>query len=73
MRSPSHEHQLHIYDSSGEEQQTQDGWQRELSRIYAYIEPRLAPDDRALVLRAFGLDEQSRKQMWLEMACAGDN
>jgi len=60
---------LHEYDANGEEQQIQDGWQRELSRIYAYIEPRLAPDDRALVLRAFGLDEQSRKQMWLEMAC----
>lgn len=64
---------LHEYDSRGEEIQIQDGWQRELARIYAYIEPRLAPDDRALVLRAFGLDEISRKQMWLEMSCpSGD-
>jgi hypothetical protein len=45
------------HSDSAIEQQEQDSWMRELSRVYAYLEPRISPDDRPIVLRAFGLPE----------------
>lgn len=59
---------MHSAEASAEQQQ-QDMWQKELERVYQYLEMHITPDDLPLVRNAFGIGEKSRKQQWAEMAC----
>lgn len=68
--------ELRQYDDRGEEiseqEQMQEALRKDAHRIFAYLERHIAPSDVDTVKYLMGIDEVSRKQMWAEMACAGE-
>ncbi len=55
-------------DDARQEQEMAEALQRDAHRIFAYLERHIAPADVPTVKYLMGIDEISRKQMWLEMA-----
>lgn len=53
-------------------QEQRDPWERELSRVYAYLERHIPPDDQPLVRKAFGLPVLLTDPRQIEMAVIGD-
>lgn len=52
---------------SAEQEQMEDSLRRDAHRIFQYLERHIAPSDVDTVKYLMGIDEVTRKQMWLEI------
>ena len=57
-------------ERASEQQGMDEAMRRDAHRIFAYLERHVAPADVDTVKYLMGIDEISRKQLWLEMACS---
>lgn len=55
------------FSADAEQQQMDEAMRRDAHRIFQYLESHIAPSDLDTVKYLMGIDEVTRKQMWLEI------